>query len=67
MKSKLSNFSTSENGWLDIVLACIKMIPLENDLGPAVISILLEECSLAPKVTNIVKHEIFVQHTNTLA
>ncbi len=40
-----------------MVLACIEMIPLENDLGPAVISILLDECSLAPKVTNNVKRK----------
>ena len=49
---KTGRFSTSENGWLDMVLACIEAIPLENDLGPAVISLLLDECSLAPKVTN---------------
>ena len=41
-----------------MVLACIEIIPLDNDLGPAVISILLDECSLAPKVT----HDICINH-----
>lgn len=45
-------FSNSENGWLDVVLACVEVIPIGSDLGPAVISILLDECSLAPKVIN---------------
>lgn len=40
-----------ESGWLEMVLACIRIIPLENDLGPAVISILLDECSLASNVS----------------
>lgn len=33
-----------------MVMSCIEVIPLESDLGPAVISLLLDECSLAPKV-----------------
>ena len=48
---RLHEIAESENGWLEMVLACIEIIPLDNDLGPAVISILLDECSLAPKNT----------------
>ncbi|XP_028392377.1 RING finger and SPRY domain-containing protein 1-like [Dendronephthya gigantea] len=48
---KLHEIAEKESGWLDMVMACVKMIPIGNDLGPAVISILLDECSLAPKPT----------------
>lgn len=48
---KLHDIAEKENGWLDMVMSCIEVIPLESDLGPAVISLLLDECSLAPKET----------------
>ena len=33
-----------------MVISCIETIPLDNDLGAAVITVLLDECSLATKV-----------------
>ncbi|XP_046843453.1 RING finger and SPRY domain-containing protein 1-like [Xenia sp. Carnegie-2017] len=48
---ELHEIAETESGWLEVVLACIEVICIENDLGPIVISILLEECSLVSVAT----------------
>lgn len=40
----------SDEGWLDVVQSLIRVIPLEDPLGPAVITLLLDECPLPTKV-----------------
>lgn len=40
-----------DEGWLDVVQSLIRVIPLEDPLGPAVITLLLDECPLPTKVS----------------
>ena len=44
----------TDEGWLEVVQSLIRVIPLEDPLGPAVITLLLDECPLPTKVS--VKH-----------
>ena len=47
---RLHKIADRESGWIDVVLSLIKVIPMEDPLGPAVITLLLDECPLATKV-----------------
>lgn len=40
----------SDDGWLEVVQSLIRVIPLDDPLGPAVITLLLDECPLPTKV-----------------
>uniref|UniRef100_A0A672TE87 Ring finger and SPRY domain containing 1 n=1 Tax=Strigops habroptila TaxID=2489341 RepID=A0A672TE87_STRHB len=39
----------TDEGWLEVVQSLIRVIPLEDPLGPAVIMLLLDECPLPTK------------------
>ncbi|KAH0501655.1 RING finger and SPRY domain-containing protein 1 [Microtus ochrogaster] len=41
--------AVQDEGWLDVVQSLIRVIPLEDPLGPAVITLLLDECPLPTK------------------
>lgn len=41
----------TDEGWLEVVQSLIRVIPLEDPLGPAVITLLLDECPLPTKVS----------------
>lgn len=41
----------SDDGWLEVVQSLIRVIPLDDPLGPAVITLLLDECPLPTKVS----------------
>ncbi|CAH1779320.1 unnamed protein product [Owenia fusiformis] len=41
---------TSEAGWLSVVMSLVHVIPIEDPLGPAVVTLLLDECPLPTKV-----------------
>lgn len=43
----------SDDGWLEVVQSLIRVIPLDDPLGPAVITLLLDECPLPTKVTGV--------------
>lgn len=45
-----------DEGWLDVVQSLIRVIPLEDPLGPAVITLLLDECPLPTKVSETDLH-----------
>ncbi|KAG9475137.1 hypothetical protein GDO78_003544 [Eleutherodactylus coqui] len=45
----LHEMAETDNGWLDVVQSLIRVIPLEDPLGPAVITLLLDECPLPTK------------------
>jgi len=47
---RLHNIAEHEDGWLLVVTSLIHAIPLEDPLGPAVISLLLDDCPLPTKV-----------------
>lgn len=44
----------SDDGWLEVVQSLIRVIPLDDPLGPAVITLLLDECPLPTKVRGCV-------------
>ena len=43
--------SLPDDGWLEVVQSLIRVIPLDDPLGPAVITLLLDECPLPTKVS----------------
>ncbi|XP_071784968.1 RING finger and SPRY domain-containing protein 1-like [Asterias amurensis] len=49
---RLHDTAESERGWLRVVLSMIRVIPMEDGLGPAVITLLIDECPL-PTVETI--------------
>ncbi len=55
----LQKMADQEDGWLKVVQSVVQVIPLDDPLGPAVITLLLDECPLPTKVR--------WWHTSTLA
>jgi hypothetical protein len=54
---KLHNIAEHEDGWLLVVTSLVNAIPMEDPLGPAVISLLLDDCPLPTKVRKLrLKH-----------
>ncbi len=49
----LQKMADQEDGWLKVVQSVVQVIPLDDPLGPAVITLLLDECPLPTKVTDI--------------
>ena len=47
---QLHKIAESEQGWLDVAKSLIQAIPMRDPLGPAVITLLLDECPLPSKV-----------------
>uniref|UniRef100_A0A4W3IHJ0 Ring finger and SPRY domain containing 1 n=1 Tax=Callorhinchus milii TaxID=7868 RepID=A0A4W3IHJ0_CALMI len=45
----LHEMAETDEGWLEVVQSLIRVIPLEDPLGPAVITLLLDECPLPTK------------------
>lgn len=46
----LHKVADKETGWLKVVHSLINVIPMNDPLGPAVITLLLDECPLPSKV-----------------
>lgn len=46
---QLHKIAESEQGWLDVAKSLIQAIPMRDPLGPAVITLLLDECPLPSK------------------
>lgn len=46
---KLHVIAEKENGWLTVVNSMVHVIPMEDPLGPAVITLLLDDCPLPTK------------------
>ncbi|KAF2351151.1 SPRY domain [Trinorchestia longiramus] len=47
----LHSVADKESGWLSVVQSMVAVIPLEDPLGPAVITLLLDDCPLPSKET----------------
>lgn len=47
---KLHSIADKEAGWLVVVRSMVQVIPLNDPLGPAVITLLLDDCPLPSKV-----------------
>uniref|UniRef100_A0AAY4DLE2 RING finger and SPRY domain-containing protein 1 n=1 Tax=Denticeps clupeoides TaxID=299321 RepID=A0AAY4DLE2_9TELE len=45
----LHEMAETDDGWLEVVQSLIRVIPLDDPLGPAVITLLLDECPLPTK------------------
>lgn len=48
---QLHKIAETETGWLDVTKSLIQAIPMKDPLGPAVITLLLDECPLPTKVS----------------
>lgn len=63
----------TDEGWLEVVQSLIRVIPLEDPLGPAVITLLLDECPLPTKVSlkhmnlSVAEFQLFVVATPMIA
>lgn len=47
---QLHKIAETETGWLDVAKSLIQAIPMKDPLGPAVITLLLDECPLPTRV-----------------
>uniref|UniRef100_A0A8C4Q4F3 Ring finger and SPRY domain containing 1 n=1 Tax=Eptatretus burgeri TaxID=7764 RepID=A0A8C4Q4F3_EPTBU len=56
----LHELAEKELGWLEVVQSLIRVIPLEDPLGPAVITLLLDECPLPTKVRKFIQLLILI-------
>ena len=56
---KLHKIADQEVGWLHVVQSMIKVIPMEDPLGPATITLLLDDCPLPTKETVIKLTDMF--------
>lgn len=50
MLLKLHNIADQDEGWIQVVQSMVQVIPIEDPLGPAVITLLLDDCPLPNKV-----------------
>lgn len=63
----------TDEGWLEVVQSLIRVIPLEDPLGPAVITLLLDECPLPTKVSlkrmylSVAEFQLFMVATPMIA
>ncbi|CAH1389559.1 unnamed protein product [Nezara viridula] len=46
---KLHNIADQDDGWIQIVDSMVRVVPVEDPLGPAVITLLLDDCPLPNK------------------
>lgn len=53
VKADVSFLCLLDDGWLEVVQSLIRVIPLDDPLGPAVITLLLDECPLPTKVRKL--------------
>jgi len=56
---KLHKIADQETGWLHVVQSMIKVIPMDDPLGPATITLLLDDCPLPTKETVIKLTDMF--------
>jgi len=47
---KLHTIGDKEEGWLQIIMSMINIVPVDDPLGPAVITVVLDDCPLPNKV-----------------
>ena len=53
------NYKNNIVGWLNMVKSMIDVIPIDDPLGPATISLLLDECPLPAKETILKLSQMF--------
>ena len=55
----LHSIADKESGWLTVVRSMVQVIPLDDPLGPAVITLLLDDCPLPSKVSSNILNILF--------
>lgn len=48
---KLHNIADQDDGWIQVVNSMVNVIPVDNPLGPAVITLLLDDSPLPNKAS----------------
>ncbi|CAG2067351.1 unnamed protein product, partial [Timema podura] len=56
---KLHVIADKEDGWIQVVSSMVKVIPMNDPLGPAVITLLLDDCPLPTKESVLKLSEMF--------
>nr|XP_018906252.1 PREDICTED: RING finger and SPRY domain-containing protein 1-like [Bemisia tabaci] len=56
---KLNEIADKEEGWIQMIHSMVNIIPLDNPLGPVVITVLLDDCPLPNKDTIVKLSRIF--------
>lgn len=56
----LHKIADQEAGWLQVMKSLINVIPMDDPLGPAVVTLLLEECPLPTKVSHA-RHALLIK------
>ena len=51
--NRIHKIADKENGWLQVVQSMVEVIPIEDPLGPANITLLLDDCPLPTKVCRL--------------
>jgi hypothetical protein len=49
---KLHVIADKEDGWIQVVSSMVNVIPMNDPLGPSVITLLLDDCPLPSKVSH---------------
>ena len=52
--NRIHKIADKEDGWLQVVQSMVEVIPIEDPLGPANITLLLDDCPLPTKVCSFV-------------
>ena len=52
--NRIHKIADKEDGWLQVVQSMVEVIPIHDPLGPANITLLLDDCPLPTKVCNFV-------------
>lgn len=63
---KLHIIGDQEEGWLQIIISMINIVPVDDPLGPAVITVVLDDCPLPNKVsfkTRMKQRDVFIRIT----
>ena len=50
---RLHKIADGENGWYDVINSLIRVLPLDDPLGPAVINLLVDECPIPSRVSAV--------------
>lgn len=48
--TRLYKYADNEKGWLEVVNSLVRVTPMDDPLGPSVITLLLDDCPLPTKV-----------------
>lgn len=59
---RLQALSNKGHGWLLVLHSMVNVIPINEPLGPAVITLVLDDCALPAKVPQLFHSALFLLH-----